>query len=131
MTDYLIDITLKDITDCTSGYTNTTNYNLFIKIDKNGNVDIKQQYIHLRSGCAGGSELSPIWDLLIINDNIPIPSYMINMLKHLLSLPNSPKLQNAISRLPLNMRHYENVIESIKILKNDIANSESILIELI
>uniref|UniRef100_A0A6C0JKE7 Uncharacterized protein n=1 Tax=viral metagenome TaxID=1070528 RepID=A0A6C0JKE7_9ZZZZ len=125
MTDYLIDITLKDITDL-----GNTNYNLFIKIDKNGNVDIKQQYIHLRSGCEG-NEYSRISDLLIINDNIPIPSCMINMLKNLFSLPNSPILPNAISRLPLNMRHYENVIESIKILKNDIVNSQSKLIELI
>jgi hypothetical protein len=127
MTDYLIDITLKDITDCSN-----TNINLFIKIDKNGNVDIKQQYIHLRSGCAGGNEYSHIWDLLIINDNIPIPSCMINMLKNLLSLPNNkPNLNIISSGFPLYIRHYENVIESIKILKNDIANSQSILIELI
>ena len=127
MTDYLIDITLKDITDY-----GRTNFNLFIKIDKNGNVDIKQQYIHLRSGCAGGNEFSPIWDLLIINDNIPIPSYMINMLQNLLSLPNNkPNLPISSSNTPLNLRHYENVIESIKILKNDIANCQQDLIKLI
>ena len=126
MTDYLIDITLKDITDY-----GRTNFNLFIKIDKNGNVDIKQQYIHLRSGC-DGNEYSHIWDYLIINDNIPIPSCMINMLKNLLSLPNNkPELVNSSSTHPLYIRHYENVIESIKILKNDIANSQSKLIELI
>jgi len=114
MTDYIIDVIIDHIleNDCSSH----TGTKLYIKIDKNGNVDIKKQNIHYQQGIH--NQYSRIWDELVINDNIPIPTYMIDMLKKLFSLPTS-------SRFRLHLNHYENVIASIKILKEDIARGHN------
>jgi len=110
MTDYIIDVIIDHILE--GDYFSPTGTKLYIKIDKNGNVDIKKQNIHYQQGIH--NQYSSIWDELVINDNIPIPTYMIDMLKKLFSLPTS-------SRFRLHLNHYENVIASIKILKEDIA----------
>ena len=51
----------------------------YFKIDTYGNVHIKEQGIGV---CSGHSNqyYNPT-DLLVINDNIPIPSYLIDTLK--------------------------------------------------
>jgi hypothetical protein len=49
-------------------------YNFIIKIYKNGNIDIKKQDVSL---------YGTIYDKLIINDNIPIPIYIIDIFKSL------------------------------------------------
>lgn len=81
---------------------------LYIKIDKNGNVDIKCQTIDRCNGRP--DQYLKIYDLLIINDNIHIPDYIIDMLRKL--LPST-----ACHYTGLYMEHYENVIESIRMLK--------------
>jgi len=113
MTEYVIDLVLKRIPlkiylPC------HTRENLFIKIDKNGNVNIKQQYIH------PGGEHSKIWDYLIINDNISIPSYTINMLINLfIKVPDGGG--------EFDHDHYAVIIQSIKCLKEDFAKAIDLL----
>lgn len=84
---------------------------LYIKIDKNGNVEIKAQGISICSGHP--NQYYEIRDVLIINDNIPIPNYIINMLKVL--LPSTSCNYTGLYR-----QHYHNVIESIKIIKREL-----------
>lgn len=120
MTEYIIDIIIDNIRE--NDYGNTKSEKLYVKIDKNGNVDIKKQYKHHRVGIK--DEYGSIFDVLIINDNVSIPSYMIEVLKKLFSPPNS-------TRYLLHANHYENVIESLKILKENIVKSEQKLIDLI
>ena len=114
MTEYVIDIELLRVPQYYGG-TNHRNY--FIKIDTNGNVNIRYQ---------NGSRdfTSNLWPLVIINDNIPIPSHNINMIKCLLKEtdPGGDRF---------NMAHFDIIIESIKILKQDISKSSTQLIDLI
>jgi regulator of replication initiation timing len=57
--------------------------------------------------------LKLVLDVLIINDNIPIPNYIIDMLKEL--LPSTRCNYTGLYR-----QHYYNIIESIKILKREL-----------
>lgn len=108
MSKYIVNITYYNLTDHPYGYNQVT---LYIKIDINGNIDIKQMV----------QDIQIIHDYLIINDNIPIPTYMINMIKHL--FPDNKNTNSLV--------HFLNIIESIKILKNDIQNSDAHLIDII
>jgi len=54
-------------------------YNFIIKIYKNGNIDIKIQNVN------DYGHPTTIYDKLIINDNIPIPIYIIDIFKSLFS----------------------------------------------
>ena len=107
MTKYIVNTALRNLTDHPYGYNQVT---LYIKIDINGNIDIKRQNQGDRHFGPG-----PIHDHLIINDNIPIPTYMINMIKHLIPEP-AIFVSGSLER-------FLNIIESIKILKNDMKNN--------
>ena len=77
MTEYVIDIVVKDV-----WYSNTMRNEedtFYINIDINGNVDIKRQITQLWTGQP--NRIGPIRNMVTINDNIPIPSYLINMIK--------------------------------------------------
>ena len=120
MTDYNIDITIKEVTEY-YGSQSPSRHTFFIKIDKNGNVDIKRQRIDYLGFCV---ERGAIYDWLIINDNISIPTFAINMLKTLLGIPNRQNQH-------LFLNNYLLIIESIKNLKKDIVNCQQQLIEFI
>ena len=130
MTEYIIDITIDHIYD-SDNY--RYHYNTFyIKIDKNGNVDIKRKYTYLQSGVPNRD--GPIYNFVTINDNIPIPSYIINMIKNSFCKPtqsNTKRLGMSSNGADLRIHHYENAIENIIILKEDIAKSQSTLIDLL
>ena len=117
MTEYIIDITLERINKSFSNDVGV--YNIFIKIDINGNVDIKQEFLGRRPGY----DQSYIHNLLIINDNIPIPPFMINMIKKLFDKNNG--LNIGYTQMELNLDHYYQSIDSIRTLKNDIANMQN------
>lgn len=123
MTEYVIDITLERIQK--SSHNDLGVYNIFIKIDINGNVDIKQEFLGRRPGY----DQSYIHNLLIINDNIPIPSYLINMIKKLFDKNNG--LNIGYTQMELIIDHYYQSIDSIRILKNDIAKMQTNLIDLL
>ena len=129
MTEYIIDITIDNIFE---GNLNHNCYTTFyIKIDKNGNVDIKRNYTYLWP-----PRICDIYDFVIINDNIPIPSYIINMIKNSFCTPKSATTNNFKTNLPggnhsrddLSLRHYENTIENIIIVKEELAKYQSIQI---
>jgi hypothetical protein len=132
MTEYIIDITIADIYDGDSHHHHNTTF--YIKIDTNGNVDIKKNYTFIQQGIT--PRVGEIGDWVIINDNIPIPSYLINMIKNSFCKPNR---QGLISKLPGNvgydntirLNHYENAIENIIILKEELAKCQSTLIDLL
>jgi hypothetical protein len=111
MTEYVLEV-INDLLrppppyDCGGGA-----QKLYIKIDKNGNVDIKSQHISICSGHP--NQYCAISDVLIINDDIPIPNYIITMLKEL--LPST-----ACQYTKLYQDHYNNVISCIKILKKEL-----------
>ena len=111
MTEYVLEV-INDMLrppppyDCGGGA-----QKLYIKIDKNGNVDIKSQHISICSGHP--NQYYGISDVLIINDDIPIPNYIITMLKEL--LPST-----ACQYTKLYQDHYNNVISCIKILKKEL-----------
>jgi hypothetical protein len=114
MTEYIIDTTIENIRHY-DVHPNVI-YTLHVKIDKMGNVDIRSETNFNNSTC----------QLLTINDNIPIPYYIINSLKQLFCCPERNK--SAIIRGGTNftggansMSHYFNAIECLKILKEDIA----------
>lgn len=123
MTEYVIDITLERIQK--SSHNDLGVYNIFIKIDINGNVDIKQEFLGRRPGY----DQSYIHNLLIINDNIPIPSYLINMIKKLFDKNNG--LNIGYTQMELIIDHYYQSIDSIRTLKNDIAKMQINLIDLL
>lgn len=123
MTEYVIDITLERIQK--SSHNDLGVYNIFIKIDINGNVDIKQEFLGRRPGY----DQSYIHNLLIINDNIPIPSYLINMIKKLFDKNNG--LNIGYTQMELIIDHYYQSIDSIRTLKNDIAKMHTNLIDLL
>ena len=124
MTEYVIDITVERIHH--SLQNDLGDYNLFVKIDYNGNVDISEQ--RLGDKIRPASNIIPI---LIINDNIPIPSFMINMIKKLFN-----RAQNKTNGLGIcfdhekNITYYYHIIDSIRLLKNDIANTQTDLLNL-
>lgn len=126
MTEYIIDITIENIREYDSGVNGS--YTFYIKIDKNGNVDIQKKYVmsHITHGPNS---------YVKINDNIPIPSYIINMIKNSFCKPNEPSKKlpggNCTEFRSFNLHHYEKAIESLIILKEDIAKSQSTLIDLL
>jgi len=76
MSEYVIE----KLTGQTRVYEGT--YKIFLfKIDKYGNLDIKSQ--HITSGL-GGTQFSAFQSELVINDNIPIPIYLIETIQKLL-----------------------------------------------
>jgi hypothetical protein len=130
MSEYIIDITIENIYD--NDICNYHYITFYIKIDKNGNIDIKKKYTYLQTGIPNRD--GPIHDFVVINDNIPIPFYVINILKNSFRKPTegSKKLPGGPgTRNPLHLQHYENAIENIIILKEDIAKCNATIIDLI
>ena len=125
MTEYIIDITIENISEYDSA---NGLFTFYIKIDKNGNVDIQKK--HTTSNITHGPNT-----YVKINDNIPIPSYIINMIKNSFCKPTEPSKKlpggNCTQFCLLNLHHYEKAIENIIILKEDIAKSQSTLIDLL
>jgi len=68
-----MNITKIHVRSLKDSYTET----IFIKIDYNGNISIRSQK---ESSMTEGFKTNPICDILTIKDDIPIPSYIINML---------------------------------------------------
>ncbi len=127
MTDYIIDITIDNIYDSDTLRDNRSSHTLYIKIDKNGNVDIKRKITHYNPW--GGSYFNTA-DVVTINDNIPIPYYIINMIKNSfceITTKSKDPARFGCCHNNLNSHHYENAIENIIILKEDIAKSQSII----
>ena len=126
MTEYIIDTTIENIREYDCGVSGS--FTFYIKIDKNGNVDIQKK--HVMSHITNGP-----YTYVKINDNIPIPSYIINMIKNSFCKPNEPSMKlpggNCTGVRSFNLHHYEKAIESIIILKEDIAKSQSTLIDLL
>jgi hypothetical protein len=115
MTEYIINTTIENIRG-NHPYMSTT---LYIKIDKMGNVNIKRQTTTYQTGCF--NQLSPIYDFYIINDNIPIPFYIIGMLKELFCQTTKHGNSEFSYSEEHNLAHYYNAIKCLKILKEDIA----------
>jgi hypothetical protein len=108
-----------------------------IKIDNNGNVTISQNYMNCCSGCS--STYSGFSKLLEINDNIPIPVYLIPVIKQIFTdkyyyegkthfweqPPSCSTYQNLYNE------HWEIAINSLKLLKQELKqtteNPENIL----
>jgi hypothetical protein len=76
ISEFEIDIILRNLRPTPPPYNGDDAANFMIKIYKNGNIDIKRQG-------TGYLVYSTIHDKLIINDNIPIPIYIIDMFKSL------------------------------------------------
>ena len=130
MSEYIIDITIENIPETAPGQ--PTMVTFYIKIDKNGNVDIKRKYTTVQTGFH--DRHGSITDFVIINDNIPIPSYIINIIKNSFDKPNrKSSLQgiNGVGQPVLNYSHYLNAIENIIILKKELAKCQSTLIDLL
>ena len=130
MNEYIIDTTIEHIYQC--DYSSTIYFTFYIKIKKNGNVDIKKKCTHTQTGVPNWD--GPIHNIVIINDNIPIPSYIINMLQNSFCKPTEPikKLGDSNgSDYRLHLHHYENAIENLIILKEDIAKCSSTIIDLL
>lgn len=121
MSDYIIDITIENIPE--QDYGEPRMLTLYIKIDKNGNVDIRKKIVsRLPWGAYQTWEPFPF---IIINDNIPIPSYLINVIKNSFSQriykTKVAGVGNNATDISLNYRHYLNAIENIIILKEELA----------
>jgi hypothetical protein len=87
-------------------------YKFYIKIYKNGNVDIKEQCIDSHNGA-----FHKIRDKLVINDGISFPPCVISMLKYL--------FDNSVGSVP-NMKCLttcQNIIGSIKILQEELVKA--------
>jgi hypothetical protein len=116
MPEYVLDIVI-DLVRTAPPYDSAGNAEkLYIKIDKNGNVDIKTQTISICSGRK--NEYYQIYDVFVIKDNIPIPKYIIDMLIRLL-----PSV--SCSYTGLYREHYYSVFESIKTLKKELKKMSS------
>jgi len=91
-----------------------TRQKLFIKIDKRGNINVQKQIIYVNqvnqivSSCVP-NRYGRLMDVLVINDNIEIPDYLINMIIKLFTPDKN-----------LYIKHYDTIIESIRILKNSL-----------
>ena len=64
-------------------YGSSSGFNLHIKIDKFGNINIKRQRSYSQQN--GGTTHYPWEEELSINDNIPFPSYFENILKTIIN----------------------------------------------
>jgi hypothetical protein len=111
MNENMIDITIENIKQKENDIF-LTRQTLFIKIDARGNVNIQKQIIYvnwyLPFQCHPYRK-SKLIDVLVINDNVEIPDYLINTIKKLFVYQEN-----------LYVPHYEKIIESIKILKHSI-----------
>jgi vacuolar-type H+-ATPase subunit I/STV1 len=84
-------------------------YKIFLfKIDKYGNTDIKTQ--HITSGL-GGTQFCAFQSELSINDNIPVPNYLIETIQKLLH-PDAETERQA--------SYFDNAIQVIKQLKTSL-----------
>jgi len=111
MNENIIDITIENIKQKENDIF-LTRQTLFIKIDARGNVKIQKQTIYvnwyLPFQCHPYRK-SKLIDVLVINDNVEIPDYLINTIKKLFVYQEN-----------LYVPHYEKIIESIKMLKHSI-----------
>jgi len=89
-----------------------TKYKYYFNIDIRGNINIKEQNIFVCSGHP--NEHGVVKDILVINDNIPIPSYLIETLKTLITY-NFIHNSSSIYRC-----HWICIIETIKQLKQSL-----------
>jgi hypothetical protein len=85
MDSYVLDVETPQIRDVPpDGVTCWSNwYKYYFKIDKNGNVNVKSIIINCTSGHPPQS--SPIYEVLNITDNIPIPDYLLDGIKYYIS----------------------------------------------
>jgi len=104
MEDYLINTTV----DTKDYYAGNNQQQFIFKIYKNGNVTITQQNKDCRSGDG------PVWTRLDIKDNIPLPEYVISVLKILLQTTHVPQ---TISDCEKCQNYYSMLINVIKIIK--------------
>ena len=111
MNENIIDITIDNIKQKENDIF-LTRQTLFVKIDAKGNVNIQKQIIYvnwyLPIQCHPYRK-SKLIDVLVINDNVEIPDYLINTIKNLFT-----------GQQNLYVPHYETIIESIKILKHSL-----------
>ena len=107
MTTYVLDITTKPCRDSppSQGCYAYSMHKYDFKIDINGNVNIKLQHISCCSGHPHQEHLPT--EVLVINDNIPIPSYLIYSLKRLIS----QEINNFYNC------HWNSIIETIRQIK--------------
>jgi hypothetical protein len=130
MTEYVIDIIVENV--WISPNMRNTEYTFYIKIDANGNVDIKQRFTNCQTGQP--NTFGPIQSIVTINDNNPIPSYIIYMLKNSFCQPtartNVPGVNNSCCD-QLFLHHYLNAIENIIILKENMAKGSEKLIDIL
>jgi len=104
--EYVIDQFIGHIRNSYNG--EDTNRTAFLfKIDKYGNVDIKSQHM---TGGLGGTMMSKFQTQLFINDNIQMPTYLIETVKTMIN-PTSDYLFAS---------YFINVIQVIKQLKTSL-----------
>lgn len=127
MTEYVIDIIVENVWHSTGWRGQESTF--YIKIDTRGNVDIKQRNTYLQSG--HHNTIGPIWDVVTMNDNIPIPSYMIDVIKNSFCKPTATCRFGSNCGDQLFLHHYLNAIENIIILKENLAKGHETLIDLI
>ena len=108
---YVLDIKrgpFRDSPPSISCYT-SNHYTFHIKIDISGNVDIKQQGTFHCNGSSGGiTEHGQPMDMLLIKDNIPIPTEILNTIKMVINFP--------IEYSPA----FRYVVDQIKSIKEDL-----------
>ena len=107
---YLINIETGFYRECPqrTGYDNMTRF--WFQIDIKGNVNIKSQLSTFNTSYGVRIEAA-IRDVLVINDNIPIPLYIIDMLKILL---DKPKMCDCY------IEYWVHMITAIKTLKTNL-----------
>jgi len=129
MTEYIIDIVVENIWHSTSCRNQETTF--YIKIDTNGNVNIKRQINYLQ--CGHPNTIGLVRNMVTINDNIPIPSYLIDMIKNTFCEPTSSceLLGSSDCGDLLFLHHYLNAIENIIILKRSLSKVPEKLIDLL
>ena len=109
---YVLDIKIGPFEDSPSTHPNSRlNSEFYVKIDISGNVDIKKVCIRCNYGVSGGSEIhhsTPI-DILLIKDNIPIPSELLNTIKSWIDFP-----------IQQYSYEFNRVVDQIKKIKDDL-----------
>lgn len=126
MSNYVVDI-LTDFHRLSppSGSCGSDYKQYMIKIDNNGNVTISQRF---RSSHSGHSdEISGFSKLLEINDNIPIPMYLIPVIKQLFTdkyyydaLKHGREESGSSNYNNLYNEHWDIAINSLKLLKQEL-----------
>jgi len=119
MASYVLDFVTGEYRDSPShqGCYAYSMYKYYFKIDTRGNVNIKEQSISVCSGHP--SQYHSPNDILVINDNISIPSYLIDTLKSLITY-NFSNNSSSIYRC-----HWTCIIETIKQLKQTLKELEN------